>query len=185
MLATLPIRTGKQRSKQNWKSMEKKPRLRSILLHSIQRTLFAITTLCRSGGGVPMLQQAGAELSASALSPVPRRRKPLAERFKPVTICTTSGAPYFTRRRSQLQRFACFTEEDTLTSCHYPQMNGRRLLLAHSHPWSHCWATLEVWYPASQDLSRTAPEVLETLSRQLATAIISGAAKLLKNNKRT
>jgi len=31
--------------------------------------------------------------------------------------------------------------------------------------------TLEVWYPASQELSKTARRLLETLSDQLATAI--------------
>jgi two-component system nitrate/nitrite sensor histidine kinase NarX len=92
--------------------------------------------------------------------------KASAEPVQAVTTATTVR-PFYCRDHSCN---ACLVTEEEHDELPLPGNDGRRLLLPIRTP-GQLLGTLEVWYPASQDLSKTARRLLETLSDQLATAI--------------
>lgn len=133
------------------------------LLHSASRGLFASHDLC--SGAVPMLKELEQLLG---IGPI---RLYLHDRnsAEPVEAVTTSAKerPFYCRDHDC---DACLVtpeiEEHVL-----PEKNDNcRLLLPIRTP-GLLLGTLEVWYPANQELSDTARRLLETLSDQLATAI--------------
>jgi two-component system nitrate/nitrite sensor histidine kinase NarX len=133
------------------------------LLHSSSRTLFANHNLC--DGAVPMLQQLEQMLGIGPIN-LYLHDKASAEPVQAVTTATTVR-PFYCHDHSCN---ACLVTEEEHDELPLPGNDGRRLLLPIRTP-GQLLGTLEVWYPASQDLSRTARRLLETLSDQLATAI--------------
>jgi two-component system nitrate/nitrite sensor histidine kinase NarX len=133
------------------------------LLHSSSRTLFANHNLC--DGAVPMLKQLELMLGIGPIN-LYLHDKASAEPVQAVTTSTTVR-PFYCRDHSCN---ACLVTEEQHDELPLPGNDGRRLLLPIRTP-GQLLGTLEVWYPASQDLSKTARRLLETLSDQLATAV--------------
>jgi len=133
------------------------------LLHSSSRSLFANHSLC--DGAVPMLKQLEQMLGIGPIN-LYLHDKASAEPVQAVTTATTVR-PFYCRDHSCN---ACLVTEEEHDELPMPGNDGRRLLLPIRTP-GQLLGTLEVWYPASQELSKTARRLLETLSDQLATAI--------------
>lgn len=133
------------------------------LLHSSSRTLFANHSLC--DGAVPMLKQLEQMLGIGPIN-LYLHDKASAEPVQAVTTATIDR-PFYCRDHSCN---ACLVTEEEHDELPLPGNDGRRLLLPIRTP-GQLLGTLEIWYPAAQELSKTARRLLETLSDQLATAI--------------
>ncbi|KAA1175963.1 HAMP domain-containing protein [Marinobacter salinexigens] len=133
------------------------------LLHSASRNLFANHDLC--SGAVPMLQELETLLGIGPIHLYLHDRNS-SEPVKAVTTATKKR-PFYCRDH---HCNACLITPETFDDLPSENNDGRRLLLPIRTP-GLLLGTLEVWYPADQDLSETARRLLETLSDQLATAI--------------
>lgn len=133
------------------------------LLHSSSRNLFARHNLC--DGAVPMLQQLEQMLGIGPIN-LYLHNKSSAGPVRAITTATPER-PFYCRDHSCN---ACLVNEQQYDELPLADNDGRRLLLPIHTP-GQLLGTLEVWYPAKQDLSNTARRLLETLSDQLATAI--------------
>ena len=133
------------------------------LLHSSSRSLFANHDLC--SGAIPMLQDLEQLLGIGPIRLFLHDRNS----SKPVEAITTSTIerPFYCKDH---HCNACLVTPEVFDDLPSEDNDGRRLLLPIRTP-GQLLGTLEVWYPASKGLSRTARRLLETLSDQLATAI--------------
>ncbi|MBK1850491.1 HAMP domain-containing protein [Marinobacter sp. 1-4A] len=133
------------------------------LLHSASRSLFANHDLC--SGAVPMLQELELLLGIGPIR-LYLHDKESSEPVQAVTT-TTTERPFYCRDH---HCNACLVTHEVYDELPIEENDGRRLLLPIRTPGT-LLGTLEVWYPADEELSDTARHLLETLSDQLATAI--------------
>lgn len=133
------------------------------LLHSASRELFANHDLCN--GAIPMLQELEQLLGIGPIR-LYLHDKASAEPVEAVTTASLSR-PFYCRDH---HCNACLVTPEAYDELPVETNDGRRLLLPIRIP-GQLLGTLEVWYPAGQELSKTTRRLLETLSDQLATAI--------------
>src|SRR5690554_4351851 len=133
------------------------------LLHSASRSLFANHDLC--SGAVPMLQELKLLLGIGPIR-LYLHDKESSEPVQAVTT-TTTERPFYCRDH---HCNACLVTHEVYDELPIEENDGRRLLLPIRTPGT-LLGTLEVWYPADEELSDTARHLLETFSDQLATAI--------------
>lgn len=133
------------------------------LLHSASRSLFANHDLC--SGAIPMLQDLERLLGIGPIRLFLHDKNS----SEPVEAITTStpDRPFYCKDH---HCNACLVTSEEFDELPSEDNDGRRLLLPIRIP-GQLLGTLEVWYPASEGLSKTSRRLLETLSDQLATAI--------------
>lgn len=134
------------------------------LLHVSSRSLFTNHDLC--DGAVPMLQELEQLLGVGPIQ-IFLHDKTSPEPVRAVTTATRER-PFYCRDH---HCNACLVKPEQYDELPTEDNDGRRLLLPIRTP-GKLLGTLEVWYPADSGLSETSRRLLETLSDQLATAIL-------------
>ncbi|XKH01661.1 histidine kinase [Marinobacter nauticus] len=132
-------------------------------MHSASRQLFANHDLC--SGAIPMLQELESLLGVGPIR-LYLHDKASEEPVEALTTATDQR-PFYCRDH---HCNACLVTPEAMDELPVSTSDGRRLLLPIRTP-GQLLGTLEVWYPANQELSATARRLLETLTDQLATAI--------------
>ncbi|MDI9244143.1 histidine kinase [Marinobacter sp. CHS3-4] len=134
------------------------------LLHSASRSLFSSHDLC--DGAIPMLQELEQLLGIGPIR-LFLHDKNSSEPVEAVTT-STKERPFYCKDH---HCNACLVTPEVFDELPSEDNDGRRLLLPIRTP-SQLLGTLEVWYPACGELPETSRRLLETLSDQLATAIL-------------
>ncbi|MFW5823898.1 MAG: histidine kinase [Marinobacter sp.] len=134
------------------------------ILHSASRTLFSSHDLC--DGAIPMLQELETLLGIGPIR-LYLHDKNASEPVQSATTATPER-PFYCRDH---HCNACLVQPEVYDELPGEDNDGRRLLLPIRTP-GQLLGTLEVWYPVDRGLSETARRLLETLSDQLATAIL-------------
>ncbi|WP_152205166.1 ATP-binding protein [Marinobacter changyiensis] len=133
------------------------------LLHIASRSLFANHDLC--SGAIPMLQDLEQLLGIGPIR-LFLHDKNVNKTVEAITTATVQR-PYYCKDH---HCNACLVTPEEYDERPSESSDGRRLLLP-IRTSSQLLGTLEVWYPADEELSATARRLLEILSDQLATAI--------------